>query len=140
MDEQIEKTGSRLWLFSMSLFSRHSHAINSQLSFALFSCWQSVAIMGERSLGDDRPNGLSQFLAVIFVMGAVAGIGVLALPHAMTQTGGSSNSYDGTCKSPSRSRTAVENCFALHRPSAMLQGRTNPVPIFPQISRQACHP
>lgn len=52
------------------------------------SCFsQSVAIMGERSLGDDRPNGLSQFLAVIFVMGAVAGIGVLALPHAMTQTG-----------------------------------------------------
>uniref|UniRef100_A0A4D5RCF9 Putative amino acid transporter n=1 Tax=Ixodes scapularis TaxID=6945 RepID=A0A4D5RCF9_IXOSC len=42
-------------------------------------------------------QGLSQWLAVIFVIGAVAGIGVLALPHAMNETGWSGTAIIVVC-------------------------------------------
>ncbi|KAM7299980.1 amino acid transporter AVT1A [Ixodes scapularis] len=42
-------------------------------------------------------QGLSQLLAVIFVIGAVAGIGVLALPHAMNETGWSGTAIIVVC-------------------------------------------
>ncbi|XP_029826610.2 amino acid transporter AVT1J-like [Ixodes scapularis] len=42
-------------------------------------------------------KGLSQWLAVIFVIGAVAGIGTLALPYAMNETGWSGTAIIVVC-------------------------------------------
>ncbi|CAN7942672.1 unnamed protein product [Ixodes hexagonus] len=52
--------------------------------------------MGESGQSMSR-QGLSQWLTVIFVIGAMAGIGVLALPHAMNETGWSGSAIIVVC-------------------------------------------
>ncbi|KAM7300098.1 hypothetical protein ISCGN_020662 [Ixodes scapularis] len=57
---------------------------------------RSPETMGE-SAQCPSAKGLSQWLAVIFVIGAVAGIGTLALPHAMNETGWSGTAIIVVC-------------------------------------------
>ncbi|CAN7993705.1 unnamed protein product [Ixodes pacificus] len=57
---------------------------------------QSPEAMGD-SAQCPSAQGLSQWLAVIFVVGAVAGVGTLALPHAMNETGWSGTAIIVVC-------------------------------------------